>query len=749
MSDISANTAEPMRDKRFPVSHVRRVILFATLGFILCASLLAYFDRDISHYRFLSNDLMVREATENNLSPYPAEDPSSYGLWIPSLIHVKRNLESGELPFWDRLQGGGNSPLLLFQNGVLSPLRWMSVFVDEPQAPSFQLILGFFLSFLGVFLLLWELQRSVFASIAGAMLFSGSPYCLSIAPFDGLLVFCYLPFIIFGYFRWTRTHRPKHLTLVIATTGLSFYSGHPVLLFCALLTSGIFILCDIISRSARNDLEPIILGALASIGLAGLVLLPFGFELFSAWSYKTETGHGTPYFALNLIDWLDAVKVVVFGHKPPIKIDLFPYYGFIGLPTLTLGLLGLARIEPRYRFLRLVLPITFLLSVPGPWMSVVGAIPLISSAKIWYIFVSFSFCICVCAAFGIDRLTELVPLQLSLALPILICTLSFTWPFARSIDAYKLVHEPTPMSSKAYDFLRQDDETFRVTGLWGQVHMPNTSILSGIEDLRLSSPILSERYHRWFKLVDPLILQMSYPTVRLTHRLDSPLVGAFNVKYVLSGKVRFRTFTSEIVPGDGWGSTHPDQWPLDESLFPVVYEDKYLRIHKLKQGFRPRVYFADKVIPVGNINEAEKWIQSNEDELKEAVVVESPSEHHTRLRSLTSTNTARIELTYPSDREVSVVSNSTQAGLLVLADIYEEGWKAWVNGVETEILPVNILARGLVLDAGRNVIRMRYTPPWIWEGLGLSLISCLLIVLWLIRRQKTTDGPSPEIATGH
>ena len=55
--------------------------------------------------------------------------------------------------------------------------------------------------------------------------------------------------------------------------------------------------------------------------------------------------------------------------------------------------------------------------------------------------------------------------------------------------------------SPAYRVLRDDGDRFRVTGLWGHLHVPNTSELTGIEDLQRAFKTQSVRsYVRSFAL---------------------------------------------------------------------------------------------------------------------------------------------------------------------------------------------------------------------------------------------------------
>ena len=42
------------------------------------------------------------------------DDPAPFTLWLPSDWFVWDSIRAGHLPLWDRLQGGGYSPLVTF-----------------------------------------------------------------------------------------------------------------------------------------------------------------------------------------------------------------------------------------------------------------------------------------------------------------------------------------------------------------------------------------------------------------------------------------------------------------------------------------------------------------------------------------------------------------------------------------------------------------------------------------------------------
>lgn len=63
--------------------------------------------------------------------------------------------------------------------------------------------------------------------------------------------------------------------------------------------------------------------------------------------------------------------------------------------------------------------------------------------------------------------------------------------------------------------------------------------------------------------------------------------------------------------------------------------------------------------------------------------------------------------------------------LLVVGDAYAAGWTALVDGQPAPVLPVNVMLRGVALEAGRHRVELRYTPPGFRLGCGLALLGLL------------------------
>jgi hypothetical protein len=81
---------------------------------------------------------------------------------------------------------------------------------------------------------------------------------------------------------------------------------------------------------------------------------------------------------------------------------------------------------------------------------------------------------------------------------------------------------------------------------------------------------------------------------------------------------------------------------------------------------------------------------------------------------------------------VDIVCDARQKGLVVLSELYAEGWSAAVDGREAPLLSVDLLLRGVVVDRGLHRIALRYETPGLTDGAMVAGASALLLLLGIL-----------------
>jgi uncharacterized membrane protein YfhO len=82
-------------------------------------------------------------------------------------------------------------------------------------------------------------------------------------------------------------------------------------------------------------------------------------------------------------------------------------------------------------------------------------------------------------------------------------------------------------------------------------------------------------------------------------------------------------------------------------------------------------------------------------------------------------------------------TTSARAAVVVLADAYDPGWRASVDGEAAALLRANIAFRAVAVPAGRHVVELAYRPGAVVRGLLVSAAAlAATLALGLGRRPR-------------
>ena len=94
--------------------------------------------------------------------------------------------------------------------------------------------------------------------------------------------------------------------------------------------------------------------------------------------------------------------------------------------------------------------------------------------------------------------------------------------------------------------------------------------------------------------------------------------------------------------------------------------------------------------------------------------------------------------------------NAKESGLFYTSVPYEEGWKAYVDGKETEITPVGDALVAFNLDKGEHTIKLEYYPKGFAVGMTVTIICAatfafLCVWTYIIKKRKNKDADKAEL----
>ena len=262
----------------------------------------------------------------------------------------------------------------------------------------------------------------------------------------------------------------------------------------------------------------------------------------------------------------------------------------------------------------------------------------------------------------------------------------------------------------AVQFLQSDPERFRITGYGDDSMQPNAPMIAGIEDIRGYDSIILKQYTDFMGLIEKQGLLMYNRVGRLfdAASLDSPLLDLLNVKYVVT------------------------EQQIDRPNYRLVY-DRELKIY-LNEDYLPRTFIVHQAEVLGSQEAVAARLQESGLDLRRDVLLEqAPAGGALALPADGGTNAASSAVLrdyQPSG--VLVDADLSVDGFLVLTDTYADGWKALVDGKETEILRADYNFRAVYLPAGNHEVEFRYRPQSFLVGGFVSLAAGAALVLAVI-----------------
>jgi hypothetical protein len=139
----------------------------------------------------------------------------------------------------------------------------------------------------------------------------------------------------------------------------------------------------------------------------------------------------------------------------------------------------------------------------------------------------------------------------------------------------------------------------------------------------------------------------------------------------------------------------------------------------------PRVFVPRSVETVSDDRAELKKLASAQFNPADVAYVESPVNLPASCRGA-----ARILNEIPTRITISV--HMETPGLVVLADNWDKGWRAYWNGKPVPILRANYTIRGVVVPAGNGTLEFVYKPTSLILGFWLAGFAIIVLSCWLI-----------------
>ncbi|MBA2277026.1 MAG: YfhO family protein [Chloroflexia bacterium] len=231
----------------------------------------------------------------------------------------------------------------------------------------------------------------------------------------------------------------------------------------------------------------------------------------------------------------------------------------------------------------------------------------------------------------------------------------------------------------------------------------NRSLTLGFQDIQGYDPVQDARYYAYLQLLNGRPQDYHEAGV-MPGGMESPLLDLLNVRYI-------------IVPARAPLEEEPELVKLIEEL-PTVYTDDKVRILANPEAM-PRAWIVHLTRRVTREEALTTLADGTIDPMDRALLeIQGP-----RLEQAQDPAMDRVEVTAYLPDEIRLTTLTDAPGLLVLSEVYDPGWRAYVDGEEVELYRTNYLFRGVAVPAGAHDVELRYDPSSLRTGLFISSIA--------------------------
>lgn len=267
----------------------------------------------------------------------------------------------------------------------------------------------------------------------------------------------------------------------------------------------------------------------------------------------------------------------------------------------------------------------------------------------------------------------------------------------------------------ALNFLQKQPGVFRIGREHAEVLPPNTWMGYKLQSLEGYDPLYLNRYGKFIHYLNGGDIRTgnSARYAELSSKYDSPFIDAANVKYFIGiGRDR-----NGYIPGNLLN------YHFNEAGYNKLFNDKSAVILENPKAL-PRVYFASSFKVVDESNLENIIMTDSSFDPRITALLEKD------LKIATTSGKGKVSILSYNPNIVKIKTETENPEILILADQFDEGWKAKVDGKEVTISPANYIFRAIKVPAGEHEVIFSYYPKSFDIGLKISLITFFSISLY-------------------
>ncbi len=699
-----------------------------------------------------------------SLNPIISDIFSQFFLWKYLSVDI---IKSGSLPLWNQYSFTGTPLLATYHSATLYPLNLLLFFL-KPYSWGLFILSSSLLSSIFMYLFLSLYTKSSTSRIIGSLLFTFSSLMTTWLEFGTAVhSMAWLPLTLFLIYKFYHSEKLRFLILIPISISSMILAGN------LQATTYVLLICELYSLLITKNLKKILLVNIFiffAFFITALQILP-SYDLLKNSirtndSYIQENNYGL--LPLNKI--LEFFSADFYGHPSTRNYWGFlnysessNYLGIISLPLLIYSIFYLKNTGLKVFSIGFLLS-SFILIFENPISLFIyeTKIPLLTQSYASRVLFITLFFTSVLSALSLDEILtfkkyKIFSKTLLISTAIILAIILGTY-LSRSIIAETFINSPDKFHSDYY----QRETFYKVDNF--NIAIKNTLIPFSILISLTIFLIIYLRFptNKRLLLVLPLVLI-------LATSLD---LGRYFLKfnpYVPTNLVYPSTPTIEFLqqqPGFfRVGREHaevlpPNTWMAYNLSSPEGYDALYLNdygkfMHLINGGdfntgstgrYAEVTNYNSEHLNLTNTKYFIAILRDKNGQLpgdlinfqfneagfkpvfkdKSSVILENPD---AMPRAYFKDGHGEIQITKYLSDHVSLRTNSNNSQVLVLADQYDLGWKAYVDGNPTQIIKTNYIFRGVEVPQGNHSIDFYYFPDSVNLGLKITAYSLLLLLL--------------------
>ena len=679
------------------------------------------------------------------------DNPDLANQVLPWFELQAREWHNGSFPLWDPHHWGGQSLIGQMQPGAAYPLNWLLFLWPlrggriSPVALNYYFVLIHFLGAAFFYLLCRDLGCSSGASMVGGLAFGAGGYVGSTDWPQMLNGAVWAPLVLLFFLRAARGERPvANAALSGGALGVSLLSGHhQVPIFIGLTIFGLLIYYG---RARRNPIGALVLGGMFLLFAA----LIGAFQTLPAYDYwrsalrwvsakePTAWGEAVPYaiharYSLSPVSVLGVVFPGIFTYSSPL----------VGAVPLALAVAGVVT-RWREEIVRIFCGVAFgglVFAFGGytvPQGVLYSVLPLVDKARTPAMAtLMFEIGIFVLAAIGLDSMRRAEIRQSRTALVLCRVLVAFAGVVYLILLVFAMV-----VRQQVFDFNWIAMAAFAaltagvVLSGWirsALSEQPAIALLVGIMLLQFGSatgpnyrnredgwPVLGRLYEHddiaEFLKAQPGNFRVSLDRHEVPYNFgDWHGVDEFAGYNAGVSENVFR-FSGEQGAERLLGVSYSiGRKPANAGQMLVFQGKSGLRVYKDPEAL-PRFWTVHRLVRANGLAEMQAMLRQPASELRMQAFVTTdvpPLE--------TCEGDESIDVLRRDAAQVLVKVNMACRGIVVIADTFAAGWRAWVDHRPAAVHEVYGMVRGIVAERGEHIIDLRYQPRSVALGAFLSL----------------------------